>query len=231
MTAPVGAGCHAAGRAHRRARRTQPREGKARDAARLVYERGVLDRVEYLLHGVLHGQHEARRQLTQRSAGVHERGRIGHELEFGHHVKELTGHGLHIGVGIVIPVSRGYGARHALEHAARRLGELTLLIPGQIAALKHAHRVFVQLYFLHIVISPYISVYIICGSPRPRAALISASTDCADWGAVCVCSLLCARQILPSSLRMGRGLRANIAQWGHVLSRSRHTLRVNVAAS
>ena len=67
---------HALRRAHLVAARAQPREAEAGAAAGLVDQRSVPHRPEDRLHGVLDRQHEARRQLLQLAAGVHQGRRV-----------------------------------------------------------------------------------------------------------------------------------------------------------
>ena len=73
-------------------RRAQTREAEAGAAAGLVDEGGVTYRAEDGLHRVFHRQHEARRQLLQLAAGVHQRGRVREEVERRHELVEVARH-------------------------------------------------------------------------------------------------------------------------------------------
>jgi hypothetical protein len=70
-----------AGRGHHVAPRPQAREGEPRTPSRLLDQGHELERAEDTLDAVFHRQHEAGAQLSLRRAGVHERGRIGEEVE------------------------------------------------------------------------------------------------------------------------------------------------------
>src|SRR4051794_13952341 len=67
---------------------TQPGEAEARAATALVNNGLVLERVVDAVYGVLDGQNEARAELLQLPAGVHEGRRVGHELAGEHHPEE-----------------------------------------------------------------------------------------------------------------------------------------------
>ncbi|MBT9161673.1 MAG: hypothetical protein DDT27_00210 [Dehalococcoidia bacterium] len=76
---------NATGGAHSILLRPQPREGKPGAAAALMDKSGIFDRIEDRFHGILYRQNEARRELPQLSAGIHQRGRIGQKLQVGHY--------------------------------------------------------------------------------------------------------------------------------------------------
>ncbi|MPN29490.1 hypothetical protein SDC9_176943 [bioreactor metagenome] len=85
-----GAAGNAACGADGRALLAQARKRKSGAAAGLMDQRGVLDRLEDGLHAVLHGQHEAGRELAERAAGVHQRRRIWQKAQRGHQLKKLV---------------------------------------------------------------------------------------------------------------------------------------------
>ena len=68
--------------------RTDAREGESRASSTLVYQRRVLDRLEYAFHRVVNRKDEAGRELLEFAAGVHQSRGIGKKIEGGHHVIE-----------------------------------------------------------------------------------------------------------------------------------------------
>ena len=58
-----------------------------------------LTEVENFLHGIAHRQHEAGGELLQFPPGVHERGRVGKEIEVGHEIIEFFGPDVGVRVG------------------------------------------------------------------------------------------------------------------------------------
>src|SRR5215207_7013897 len=67
----------------------QPREAEARPAATLVDERLVLDRLVDARQVVRHGQDEARTELPELPARVHEDGEVRHEPPGGHELEKV----------------------------------------------------------------------------------------------------------------------------------------------
>ena len=66
-------GRHAAGRIDRAALCAQPRKREARSAAAFMNERRLFDGLKNRLHRILNREDKARRKLSQRTPGVHQR--------------------------------------------------------------------------------------------------------------------------------------------------------------
>ena len=134
-------------RAHLSRRPGRSREKReAGAAAGLVDERGVAHRAEDRLHRVLDRQDEARGELLQLAAGVHQRRRVRQELERGHQVVEVrapprrraASSAPHDALG------RGDVLGDADEHVRRLLDGVALLVLAQVALLQHLERVRAQ---------------------------------------------------------------------------------------
>ena len=136
-----GAGGHALGGHDRVVGRADAGEGEAGAAAGLVDQGGLLDGVEDGFDVVLDGQDEAGGELAQLAAGVHQGGGVGHEAQARHHLIKLFGDGVHVGLGVVVPVDGGDGLRHAAEHLLGRLRGLALFVLLQVAFFQHDHGV------------------------------------------------------------------------------------------
>ena len=122
------------------------REAEAGAAARLVHEGHGLERVvdaaPAVGQGVFHRQHEARGELAQGTAGIHQRGRVRLEAAVDHQVVELPRDLPHRGLGgAVVGVHVGDGLGHAPEHRLGTLDGLALLVLLQIPLGQHDARV------------------------------------------------------------------------------------------
>ena len=137
-----GAAGNTPGGVYRGALGPQPGEGKTGAAAGLVDQGGVLDGVEDVLHGVLHRKHEAGRELSQRTAGVHEGGGVGEKVQAGHQVIKEFGRGRHIGLGVEARIGCGDRVRHPVKKLVHRLNRLSVLVTDQIAPLQDGAGIF-----------------------------------------------------------------------------------------
>ncbi len=108
------AGGVAFGRAHEVAPGTQVGEIEAGAAAGLVDAGHVGQGLEDAFDGILHRQDEAGGELGQAGAGVHQGGRIGHELAVPHHAVE----GVFRFAGLQTRAIIGLGLGHVMGHAA-----------------------------------------------------------------------------------------------------------------
>src|SRR5213080_2574070 len=91
-------------------------------------------------------EHEARRQLAQRPAGVHERGRVRHPHPRGHQLEERFGEALdRFGRGAVAAVRLGDGAGDPPEQVFGLLDRRPLVVLHQVAPLQHGDGVGAQI--------------------------------------------------------------------------------------
>ena len=149
-------GCHAHRGAHDIVLGSQPREPEPRPATRLVDERHVAQRVVdaafTVREGVVHGQHEARRELSQWTPGIHQRRAVGHPDAPSHQVEESLGQSLHRPrTGTIARVGLGDGAGDAPEQVPRLLGGLPLLVLDQVAPLQNGDGVGAQIERVSVV--------------------------------------------------------------------------------
>ena len=135
-------GRHAAGGGDTIVLRAEMAERKAGPAAGLMNERLMLDPVEDGFQRILDGQHEAGGELLQVAARVHERGRVGQELQPAHHVVERLGHVRKVFLAVRVSAF-GFGdvAGHPAEHPGGRFDRLAGGILHQIPAAEHGQRV------------------------------------------------------------------------------------------
>ncbi len=129
--------------------RPEPGEPEAGAPARLVYQRhvpqGVVDAVLPVGQRVFHGQHKARRKLPQGTAGIHERGTVGHPGAGDHELVKRLGQRVHgPGTGSVEPIGFGDGPGHPPEQLPGRLDGVAAVVLDEIAALQHRHGVLAQ---------------------------------------------------------------------------------------
>ena len=132
--------------AHAIPRGPQARERETGAAATLVNEGHRADRVvdAVLAVGerVFDGQHEAGAELAERTAGVHERGRVGLESPLRHQVIELFGDRVHGAVARAVSSVRfGDHGGNAPEQVFRLLHRLSLVVLHQVTLLQDRARV------------------------------------------------------------------------------------------
>ena len=136
------AACAAVGRVDAGRLRPDAREIEAGAAAGLVDEGGGAKRVEDALvlavdDGVGDGEDEAGEVLAQAAAGVHEGGRVGEEIERGHHPVEAAGGILDAGlVGAVQAFRDGHVDGDAPEHFLGGFGGAAVLVLEEVAFLQ-----------------------------------------------------------------------------------------------
>ena len=128
----------AAGGADHIALRAQAAEREAGAAAALVNQRRLLDLVEDFVQRIVHRQHEAGRQLLQLAPGVHQRRRVGHQLQAAHGLVEPLFGGLALRfAGAVAQIGLRQIAGHPAEHPVGVFQHLAVAVFGQVAAAQH----------------------------------------------------------------------------------------------
>ena len=102
----------------------------------------VVDAVLAVGERVLDRQHEARAELAERTAGVHQRRRVGLEAALRHQAVELLRRLLHRAVARAVPSIRlGDDRRHAPEQILGLLDRFSLFVLHQVALFEHGARV------------------------------------------------------------------------------------------
>src|ERR671920_529211 len=129
---------------------TQPGEPKARAAAALVDDGLVLEGVVDTVYGVLDRQHEARAELLQLPARVHEGRRVRHEPSAEHDLEEplprLLVEPLGLFTLLEAELTLGDVRRNPQEHLDGLLYRLTLLVLFQVALPQNGARVLGEIY-------------------------------------------------------------------------------------
>ncbi|EKD22341.1 MAG: hypothetical protein ACD_87C00038G0003 [uncultured bacterium] len=97
-------------------------------AARFMDEGRILNRIEYLIHGVSHGEDKTGGQLAQLAAGIHQCRGIRQELKPRHNRIKLLGQSRRVGVFAEFLIGVGNRFSNAKEHLCRRLGHTAILI-------------------------------------------------------------------------------------------------------
>ena len=121
--------------------RAKTGEGKAGPAAALVDHGGVLDGFEDAVDGILHGEDEAGGKLPQGASRVHERRRIGDEVEGRHEPVELGG-GVRDRIrAFELRVGLRDGVRHALEKIFGGFDGFVRLVFLQVAFFQYDERI------------------------------------------------------------------------------------------
>lgn len=129
---------------------TSPR-GRSREkekpvpAAAPLHERHGAQSAEDPLHGVLHGEDEARGELAQRGPGVHQRRRVREEVQGAEEALEGLLPAVGLAGGPQEELRLGDGARHALEQLRGRLDHPAVGAAAQVAGLQDPQRVGRQL--------------------------------------------------------------------------------------
>src|SRR5215212_8946598 len=130
--------------------RTQTREAEASAAAALVNYRLVLEGVVDAVYGVLDGQHEARAELLQLPARVHEGRRVRHEPPAEHHLEEPLPRLLVELLGLLTlfeaELALGDVRSDPQEHLDGLLYRLALLVLLEIALPQNGTRVLGEFY-------------------------------------------------------------------------------------
>ncbi len=141
-----GAAGHTRRAAHHAPLGAQARKGEAGAAAALMDKRHaaqrVVDAALTVTERVIHRQYEAGGELTQRTAGVHQRGRVGLEPTLRHEEVELLGQRLHRSVARSVPaVGLGHHGGHTPEHVLDRLDRLAGRVLREVALLENRPRI------------------------------------------------------------------------------------------
>src|SRR5215217_2813913 len=129
---------------------TQAREPEARAPTALVNNGLVLEGVVDAVYGVLDRQHEARAELLQLPACVHEGRRVGHELPGEHHLEEPLLRLLVEPLGLLAlleaELTLGNVRRDPPEHLDGLLDRLALLVFLEVALFENGERVICEFY-------------------------------------------------------------------------------------
>ena len=112
-------------------------EREAGAAAGFVDDCGGLEGVEDAFDRVVQGQDEAGAELFEHGARVHQRGRVGDELEAGHQAVELVFKGGNVGVALaVLGFHGGDAVGDAVEHLFGAFDDVALLVFAEVASLQ-----------------------------------------------------------------------------------------------
>src|SRR5688572_8233803 len=102
----------------------------------------VVNAIRAVRERVLDRQNEARRELSERTTGVHERRRVGLEPTLGHEPVELLRDRRYSPLArSVSPIAFGDDGGDAPEHVFWRLDRLARLILHQVALLENRSRI------------------------------------------------------------------------------------------
>ncbi len=118
-----------------------PGKGKPRAAAAFVDNGGMLYGFENAVDGIFNREHEAGGKLPELAARVHERGRVGHEVQEGHQVIELALGLLDFFGTFIFGVRLGDGPRNPPEQLLGSFQRLVVVAFDKVALLKYNQRV------------------------------------------------------------------------------------------